>query len=155
MGRRPKAAGPLFLGGRPEAAPSFFLFLIEFLYKIQIWDTNWTWGDIRFAFFFCISLPDWGVLFLHFFCIGACGPKTPYLGALGHLGHSSAKRCPKPKAVRSAARPTVRPPRALSAEGAIGGAFKELRSTPSQSDEFLLARSRSVRVDGSNPQGQF
>ena len=50
-------------------------------------------------------------------------------------------------------RPTTRASGTLSAEAAIGGAFKELISMWSQSDMFLPAKARSVRVDGNRPTG--
>ena len=105
-GRRPPAHS--FWGGGRRPPPHFFKLLIKCRCKIQIWDTNWTWGDIVFCIVFVFRCGTGGVLFLHFFCIRACGPKTPYLRALGHLGSCSLSASGVTSSVYRTKPPTMR-----------------------------------------------
>ena len=79
-------------GLRPPAHSFWSSFLVV---QLDFFQKSWFGIQIGlcgicFLHFFCISLPDRrGHCFYIFCCIGACGPKTPYLRALGHLGAST------------------------------------------------------------------
>ena len=81
---------------------------------------------------------------------GPCGPKINHHGA-PKAPHGSAKRCPPPKAARSAA-PSDRP-KSAEHRRRDRRAGKARDTHEPAGTRMSPARLRQVRVDGNNPQG--